>query len=46
MLTSKAAAAGDAVVGVGLSDTVLITEAGCESLSRLPRELLVVRPSS
>ena len=42
MLTSKTDS--HAVVGVGLSDTVLITESGCESLSRLPRELLVVCP--
>lgn len=44
MLTSKmdSTTGGGDSVGVGLSDTVLITESGCESLSKLPRELLVV----
>ena len=29
-------------LGVAASDTVLITPEGCESLSKLPRDLLVI----
>ena len=32
-------------LGVAASDTVLITEGGCESLSKLPRDLLIIPTS-